>query len=185
MDVEAILEIPLSHRRQGDFWSWHYERRGMFTVRSAYNLLIATRDRREDWLEERAASSNEAGIQKQWSALWSTPVPPKVKIFLWRLAKQSILTNAERLRRHMADTSACQFCGAHDTWRHALIDCTTSRCVWALEEESIIEHMSCSDDGDARAWLATLIATLKKEEQTRVFVKLWALWHARRKAIHE
>jgi ribonuclease HI len=27
--------------------------------------------------------------------------------------------------------------------------------------------------------------TLKQEDQTRVFVTLWAIWHARRKAIHE
>jgi hypothetical protein len=62
MDVEAILEIPLSHKRQEDFWSWHHDRRGVFTVRSAYNMLIRTHDRREAWLDGRAASSNESQI---------------------------------------------------------------------------------------------------------------------------
>jgi hypothetical protein len=28
MDVEAILRIPLSHRRCDDFWARHYEKRG-------------------------------------------------------------------------------------------------------------------------------------------------------------
>jgi hypothetical protein len=44
--------------------------------------------------------------------------------------------------------------------------------------------MQCSDDGDARAWIAGLIENLDEEEQVTVFVTLWA-WHARRKTIHD
>jgi hypothetical protein len=90
----------------------------MFSVRSAYNMLIATRDRREAWLDHRPSSSNESRVQKEWGSLWRTRVPSKVKVFLWRLAKHSIPTNEERHRRHMADTSSCQLCGMHDSWRH-------------------------------------------------------------------
>ena len=32
-DVEAILNIPLCTLRQGDFWAWHHEKRGIFSVR--------------------------------------------------------------------------------------------------------------------------------------------------------
>ena len=35
MDKEAILNIHLSTRVQSDFWAWHYDRRGTFSVRSA------------------------------------------------------------------------------------------------------------------------------------------------------
>jgi hypothetical protein len=123
-----------------------------------------TRDRREAWLYHCATSSNEAQIQKEWSSLWRTRVSSKVKVFLWRLAKQSIPTNGERHRRHMTDSSSSQLCGAHDSWRHALIDYTMSRCVWALVDSDIREHMACSEEGDARAWLASLITTLKNNE---------------------
>jgi hypothetical protein len=34
-------------------------------------------------------------------------------------------------------------------------------------------------------WLAMLRATLTHDDQIRIFVTLWAIWHARRKAIHE
>jgi len=36
MDWEVILNIPLTTRRQLDFWAWHYEKLGVFSVRSAY-----------------------------------------------------------------------------------------------------------------------------------------------------
>jgi hypothetical protein len=32
MDVEVILKIPISHRRQRDTWAWHYDRKGLFSV---------------------------------------------------------------------------------------------------------------------------------------------------------
>jgi hypothetical protein len=78
IDVEAILEIPLSSRRQEDTWAWHHERKVIFSIRSAYNMMIRTRDTREAWLEGRLSSSNEVKIQKEWSLLWCTKVPSKV-----------------------------------------------------------------------------------------------------------
>jgi hypothetical protein len=41
------------------------------------------------------------------------------------------------------------------------------------------------EEGDAQKWLAEMIDTLQHDDQTKVFVTLWAIWHARRKALHE
>ncbi|XP_071685478.1 uncharacterized protein [Lolium perenne] len=60
-----------------------------------------------------------------------------------------------------------------------------SRCVWALVDDHITEHMQQTEEGCARKWLAQMMETLPHEEQITVFVTLWAIWHARRKAIHE
>jgi hypothetical protein len=60
-----------------------------------------------------------------------------------------------------------------------------SRCVWALVDSEVTEHLYNADEGRTREWLATMMATLRKEDQTRVFVKMWAIWHAWRKAIHK
>jgi ribonuclease HI len=60
-----------------------------------------------------------------------------------------------------------------------------AHCVWALVNPEIIKHMCRNEEGDTRRWLALLIDTLSQEEWTRVLVTLWAIWHARRKAIHE
>jgi hypothetical protein len=60
-----------------------------------------------------------------------------------------------------------------------------SRCVWALADAEIMEHLCRSKEGDARLWLINLIDTLLTDEQVKVFTVLWAIWHVRRKAIHE
>jgi hypothetical protein len=36
MDVDVIKGIPLCMCNQEDFWAWHFEKNGIFTVRSAY-----------------------------------------------------------------------------------------------------------------------------------------------------
>ena len=52
-DVEVIMNIPLSTRIQEDFWAWHYDKRGVFSVRSAYRMISAVKSQREDWLDHR------------------------------------------------------------------------------------------------------------------------------------
>jgi hypothetical protein len=39
-DVEEVLKTRLSGRRQEDFVAWHYEKSGIFSVRSAYHLAV-------------------------------------------------------------------------------------------------------------------------------------------------
>ena len=185
MDVEIISNIPLSTRRQEDFWAWHYDKRGIFTVRSAYHMLVTTREKRTAWLDEHDGSSDSAGEKRNWSMLWKVRVPSKIRVFLWRLARQSLPSVDVLHHRHMAPHSSCAICGAPDSWRHSLLECNMARCVWALGPEDITELIVNIQEPHARGWLAAVFHALPHEELTRVTVTLWALWHARRKAIHE
>ena len=134
MDVQVIKSIPLSTVYQEDYWSWQYDKSGLFSVRSAYKLLVHTKNRREDWLDGRANSSATAADEKQWTKLWKTPVPSKLRVFLWRLGHQSLPMSDVRYHRNMADNCLCSICGNPDSWRHSLIDCIASRSVWALAD---------------------------------------------------
>jgi len=52
-------------------------------------------------------------------------------------------------------------------------------------EREITQFLCQVQTPDARAWLAEVMKSLKPEEISRVVVRLWAIWHARRKALHE
>ena len=39
MDIPAIMGIPLCTRNVEDYWGWHFERSGVFTVKSAIECL--------------------------------------------------------------------------------------------------------------------------------------------------
>jgi hypothetical protein len=90
MHAATICSIPLCTRQVDDFWAWHYENKGVFSVRSAYNMLVQRKYDREAWLDGTAGSSDSETDQKTWTKWWSVQVPSKVKFFVWRLAQQSI-----------------------------------------------------------------------------------------------
>lgn len=92
-DAKAILKIPLCTRHVEDFWAWREDSRGMFTVRSAYKMLIKIKLGREGWLEENEGSSNSEGESKGWTSLWKTQVPSKLHVFTWWLAQHSLPTS--------------------------------------------------------------------------------------------
>ncbi|XP_073354033.1 uncharacterized protein [Aegilops tauschii subsp. strangulata] len=148
-------------------------------------ILVSTRQRREAWLENRAGSSNTTVEEAQWKRLWKTEVPRKVRMFLWRLSKQSIPTNDVRVHRHMSDSSACSICGAPDSWKHSLLECTMSRCTWALVDDELAQTLATNTEPKAKQWLFTLMSALSHESFVKLSVTLWAIWAARRKAIHE
>jgi hypothetical protein len=54
----------------------------------------------------------------------------------------------------MVKTAKCKICGAaDDTWEHALIKCTMSRCVWAQLDEDIIELITTLHIADPMYWV--------------------------------
>ena len=79
----------------------------------------------------------------------------------------------------------CRLCRAADSWRHALLECNLAKCVWALENESIVVFLSQNHCTDASAWLVEIMSSLRHTDITRVVVRLWAIWYVRRLAIHE
>ena len=117
--------------------------------------------------------------------LWSVKVPSKIWVFLWRLAKHCIPTGDVRHRRNMAQTSNCSICGGQDSWKHSLLECNMARCVWALQCDELVDFISQAQDDNARGWIHEAIAGLAHDKLVRLVVTLWAIWHARRKAIHE
>ena len=85
----------------------------------------------------------------------------------------------------MADSAACCLCGAEDTWRHALLNCTVSRSTWALSSEHIIDVLNRNEEPDPKKWLFFMQEALSHDEFTNFVVTLCALWGSRRKAIYE
>lgn len=70
-DAKAILAIPLCTRPVDDFWTWSHDPKGVFSVRSAYHMLVRMKIRRETWLEGQGDSSNaETEQKKSWCNMW-------------------------------------------------------------------------------------------------------------------
>ena len=72
-----------------------------------------------------------------------------------------IPTGDVRHHRNMAPDASCALCGAADSLRHVLLECNLAKCVWALENENIIEFLGQLHCSDAHAWSAEVMSSLK------------------------
>lgn len=83
LKLEAIFLS--SDNTRIDRLAWRGTSNGWFSVKLAYKLTI------EDSVSEPAAL---------WNFLWRLCLPQRVKMFVWIVLKEKIITNHERLKRH-------------------------------------------------------------------------------------
>ena len=107
VDVDEILKIKPSQRNEQDLFAWNPEKNGLFTVKSAYHLAL----NRKVLANKGASSGRPDGARPDWKLIWSCPVPPKVRVFAWKLASNGLATQTNKQRREMEITSTCPICG--------------------------------------------------------------------------
>ncbi|KAM5560293.1 hypothetical protein ABKV19_021457 [Rosa sericea] len=92
MEVTKIAAIPLSIRPAEDRMVWHYDGKGVYNVRSGYHVMVNSL-RSHAWA---STSSLIAGgqLRSYWNKLWQANVPPKVKVFTWRLLNGALPTRS-------------------------------------------------------------------------------------------
>ncbi|KAG7594142.1 Reverse transcriptase zinc-binding domain [Arabidopsis thaliana x Arabidopsis arenosa] len=98
--------------------SWSRTENGAFSVRSAYPLLC------DDGIEGPC-------MARFFDRIWRIMAPERVRLFLWLVGHQVILTNMERVRRRMGESEICQVCrGANESIIHVLRDCPAMAGIW-------------------------------------------------------
>ncbi|CAA7040260.1 unnamed protein product [Microthlaspi erraticum] len=113
----AAVVVNLNAGRS-DTISWGETADGRFTVSSAYRLLS-----RDEYFKP--------NMSNFFRRVWRIRAPERVRVFLWLVSNYGIMTNQERLRRHMSDTGICQVCKAGvESTLHVLRDCPAMSGIW-------------------------------------------------------
>ena len=97
VDARAILRMPRA-RGNHDFWAWGPEKCGLYTVKSAYKLLYK---QRRNGNQPQSPSSSGDGV---WRRIWKLKVPPKVRVFWWRVMHEFLPARHILWRRHIEPT---------------------------------------------------------------------------------
>jgi hypothetical protein len=128
LDVEDIVKIRPSRRGDADFIAWQPDKRGMFTVKSAYNLAF------QEHMESQgvgATSGRPGGDRPLWKLIWQCPVPPKVRTLAWRIGRNAFATQANKVRRGIKTPPTCLICGLEvETTFHVFLRCPHARRLW-------------------------------------------------------
>ncbi|KAL4271776.1 hypothetical protein GQ457_13G010260 [Hibiscus cannabinus] len=167
--LERIVSVQPPHSDGGEdqpFWRW--ESNGQFSARSAYGYL---------------SSDTTSGIDRVWRQIWKLKVPYRVRMFAWLALHERLLTNVERVRRHMTTSEHCEICGSNsEDIDHVLCQCTAAKEVW-------LKIVSTTGRDrffrvSFREWLQTnlfeLFSTAGAEDwHVRFIITCWLLWKRR------
>ncbi|TVU37137.1 hypothetical protein EJB05_10434, partial [Eragrostis curvula] len=134
MDAEEILKVKPAIHGATDFFAWAFEKNGYYSVRSAYRVLKKEAEQHQILKENAGATSDES---HWWKVLWKMRIPPKVRIFWWRVINNFLPSKAELTRRHVAKKSHCEACGdPSESLYHVVAECTYARRFWEAVKEA-------------------------------------------------
>ncbi|KAL2900218.1 hypothetical protein RDABS01_025300 [Bienertia sinuspersici] len=174
IDSETILNIPLGEVLHEVSRVWHYSSCGNFTVKSAYHL---TMDCRKDGIG--CSSSRNEGLF--WKKLWSLNLPPRVRMFGWRVCVNGLATKSNLNKRLNYLDSKCDLCGALDENDiHVLLECPMAEEIWY--ECGLDEKLFEGNNMNIREWVGWLFDNFDDDLCASVLAVCWAIWNNRNKA---
>lgn len=115
--------------------------------------------------------------------LWGIKIPLKIKIFLWLITHDSILTKDVLQYRGWKGDTRCQFCGLEESIDHLFLHCALARFMWnVLKCAFSLPGMPKTVKEIWSSWLPSFSGQTKKLMMVGVAGLLWTLWNIRNKA---
>uniref|UniRef100_A0A803NGJ4 Reverse transcriptase domain-containing protein n=1 Tax=Cannabis sativa TaxID=3483 RepID=A0A803NGJ4_CANSA len=175
IDIDKILSIPLSFFPTPDRLIWHHTTTRIYTVNSGFHLACNI----EESMNTSASNSHSAW----WKSFWQLNLPPKIKIFAWKVMQNALPVAATLHKRKVIDSASCSMCTtAWESIGHALFTCHSARSVWKKSRFSIDFHNARNMyNGD---YLIHLSNQYSKPDFELLICIMWAIWGERNKVLH-
>lgn len=146
---------------------WVLGKNNLFSVKAMYNVLTKT----------------EEGTD--FKIIWKGKAPQKIKIFMWLVANNAILTKDNLLKRKWSGDPNCMFCESKESVNHLFFTCPTAKVVWIV----IAKYIGVDDIPESLnqcwKWCEKWLPAGKKIHMWGVSVVCWAIWKAQNKACFE
>jgi hypothetical protein len=127
--VGRIMHVRLND--QNDVFSWILHQHGQYTIHSLYLALI-----------------NNGIANNMNKQLWRLKVPLKIKIFMWYMKKEIVVTKDNLAKRNWDGSKQCSFCLHDETIQHLFFECYYARfflgltqIVFNISPPHSIQHM--------------------------------------------
>jgi len=155
------LLSPFSVCRGKDTPKWLNGKTGTFSVKSVYESLCS----REP--------------EKQMKFIWQAKIPLKIKIFMWLIYNNAILTKDNLVKRNWVGDERCSFCYEPKSISYLLFECTMSKYVWSLVAIVVGALCHSSSIDQFWSWIKLHLPGGGKYYMPGLAAICWSLWMAR------
>jgi hypothetical protein len=154
-----LAEVHLRERANIFRWSLKYD--GQISVSSMYQACL------------------DSDIVPHNSYLWKIKIPLKIKIFLWLLYREAILTKDNLVKRNWYGNEMCSCCNNHETIQHLFFECVLTKFIWRV----IHLVLGLSPPNNIRhifgGWLYGMSQKERQIFLIEIGVMLWVIWLSR------
>jgi exonuclease III len=92
---------------------WALENSGNFSTKSLYRLI-----------------KHSGSVDLRMLEVWGAKLPLKIRIFLWMLWHDRVLTGEQMRIRKSTKSEKCKYCGKLETRNHLFFNCNISKMIW-------------------------------------------------------
>jgi hypothetical protein len=112
--------------------------------------------------------------------LWKTRLPHKIKVFLWLVLHNKILTRDNLRKRSWKGPLNYVFCGLSESIDHLLFQCSVARFMWRIIQTALdLTSVPYNVENIFGPW----INSFSKNERNLVLfgcgAVIWAIWRSR------
>lgn len=140
---------------------WAMDDRGIFTVKSCYKALI---------------QDHSSFPVLDWHHVWKMNIPPKIKVFIWQVCTDCLLTADKLSQKKVECSPICPLCSnEYETTFHILAKCTYTRCCW----NNMPSLPSSEDFQYCSEWFSKIFCSLDNDLSCMFCVVCWNIWQNR------
>ena len=126
------------HDHFDDSITWHFDKKGIFSVKSAYKVAVDNAERESSHGQTSTSRRNGEATDFEWKKIWALPLPNKVLHFVWRMATYSLPLRMKLKNRGMDIDTRCPVCFRYDEdGCHCFLKCKKVKQLW---------HAQCASD---------------------------------------
>lgn len=115
---------------------WHYDSKGLFSVKSAYKVAISLQD-------TASSSSPNPTAASTWNKIWKASVPGKEKVFVWNACCNILPTRSNLEKKGVVVDNICVFCSSSsESSLHVFSACPFARTVFSSSKLNLGQQNS-------------------------------------------
>nr|GMD83770.1 uncharacterized protein LOC109174248 [Ipomoea batatas] len=165
-------------RTQGIDASWVYCEVDASVIENSasFGVVIRTHSVRDGYRELYGEAMQPDSCNfKSWNQLWRLKIPPKIKNFIWRCARNILPVKTVLLQRRVEIPHDCPLCHKEvESRSHLFLDCEFSKPVW---DNTILPlHIL---EASFESWLSQVVDLDDEIKSRSIIAILWTVWKNR------